>query len=76
MKHPTITTSADFKAWLGALFVAGTPDILVYPRATETTEQTAPQHLVTHKGTNVVEVTANVSPVALDAVYASDTPAE
>jgi hypothetical protein len=51
---------------------AAHPVIFVYPLATETTEQTTPQHLVTHKGTNVVEVTANVSPVSLEVVYAKE----
>lgn len=58
--------------WRAAL--AADPIIVVYPLATETTEQTTAQHLVTHKGTNVVDVTANVSPIALEVVYIGEAP--
>lgn len=69
MKHPTITTAPDFKVWLASLFAAGNPAIMVYPRATETTEQTTPHNLVTHKGTNVVDSVANVEPVEVEIQY-------
>lgn len=39
--------------------------IIVYPLATETTEQITGQNLVTYEGTNIVDVTAEVSPVEL-----------
>lgn len=60
-----------WKAFLAAQYAAGTPIIVVYPLATETTEQTTPQHLVTHKGTNVVEASANVSPITAEIQYYS-----
>ena len=66
------TTVAQFTQFLATEYAAGTPVIMVYPLATETTEQTTPQHLVTHRGTNVVEVTANVEPVELEVVYAKE----
>lgn len=43
--------------------------IIVYPLATETTEQTTAQHLVTNDGTNVVDSVANVSPLSAECVY-------
>lgn len=39
--------------------------IIVYPLATPTTEQTTGQNLATNEGTNIVDVTAEVSPVEL-----------
>ena len=45
--------------------------IIVYPLATPTTEQTTAQHLVTNEGTNVVNVTAEVSPIQLEVEYAA-----
>lgn len=39
--------------------------IIVYPLATPTTEQITGQNLVTNEGTNIVDVTAEVSPVEL-----------
>ena len=56
----TIQTVDDFKAWLDANLV-----IVIYPLATETTEQITGQNLVTNEGTNTVDVTAEVSPVEL-----------
>lgn len=69
MKHPTITTAADFKTWLAALFAAGTPDIMVYPRATETTEQTTAHSLHSYNGTTIVDAQTNVEPVELSVEY-------
>lgn len=53
--------------WRAAL--AADPIIVVYPLATPTTEHVTPQHLVTHNGVNVVDSTANVSPVNLECTY-------
>lgn len=69
MKHPTITTAPDFKVWLASLFAAGNPAIMVYPRATETTEQITANNLVTHKGVNTVDSTANVTPAEAKIEY-------
>lgn len=43
----------------------------MYHIATPATEQTTAQHLVTNEGTNVVNVTANVSPIQLEVEYAA-----
>lgn len=45
--------------------------IIVYPLATPTTEQITPQALSANEGTNVVDVTANVSPIQLEVEYAA-----
>ena len=69
-KYDTIAATLDaWKAWLAAQYAAGTPVIIVYPLATETTEQTTAQHLVTHEGTNIVDSTANVEPVEAKVEY-------
>lgn len=56
-------------AWLAEQYAAGTPVIVVYPLAEETTESVAGQALHTVAGTNTVSVTAEVSPVALSCEY-------
>lgn len=72
--HPDMTvydTVDKFKAFLAAQYAAGTPVIVVYPLAEETTEHGAAHSLHTTEGDNVVSVTSNVDPVNLTAVYAS-----
>lgn len=58
-----------FKAFLAVQYAAGTPVIVLYKLAEETTGQTTAQHLVTHEGTNIVDVASNVDPVELKAEY-------
>ena len=58
-----------FKAFLAAQYAAGTPVIVLYPLAVETTEQTTAHALNTTEGTNVVSVTANVSDITLEVQY-------
>lgn len=65
----TIDTADKWKTWLAEQYAAGTPVIIVYPLAEATTESVAGQALRTVKGTNVVSVTAEVSPVALSCEY-------
>ena len=65
------TTLTGFTTWLSNQYSAGTPVIVVYPLATETAEHTTAQQLSTASGTNTVIVTAEVSPIALEAVYKS-----
>lgn len=62
-------TAADFKAWLASEYANGTPVIVLYPLATEQTEQATPHALHTSAGDNVVSVTSNVDPVELAAEY-------
>ena len=64
-----ITSLALLKQWLASEYANGTPVIVLYPLATETTEQTDPHSLVTHKGTNIVDSTANVEPVEAEIEY-------
>ena len=65
-RFPTI---AGLKQWLAEQYAAGTPVIVIYPLAEETTEQTAPHALRTAKGTNVVDVVSNVDPAELEIEY-------
>ncbi len=58
-----------FKAWLAAQYAAGTPVIIFYQLATETTEQTTAHSLNTSAGDNVVSVASEVDPVELEAEY-------
>ena len=60
---------ADAQNELASAYASGNPYIVIYPLATETTEQTTAQPLVTYEGTNVVDSTANVSPVEMKAEY-------
>lgn len=65
----TITSKTDWQAWLAAQYAAGTPVIVIYPLAEQTTESVAGQPLSTTAGDNTITVTANVSPIELEAVY-------
>lgn len=62
-------TKEEWKAFIAAQYAAGTPVIIIYPLAEETTESVAGQSLNTAVGTNVVSVTAEVSPIALEVDY-------
>lgn len=69
IKDTAYTSADDFKAFLAEQYALGTPVIIVYPLATETTEQVTAQPLRTAEGTNTVSVTSNVDPVTLTVVY-------
>lgn len=69
----TIDTVVKFNAFLAGEYAAGTPVIVIYPRATETTEQTTAHNLVTHGGTNIVDSVANVSPLEAKVEYMKAT---
>lgn len=58
-----------FAAWLKAQYDAGTPVIVLYPLAEETTESAAPQELHTNAGTNTLIVTAEVSNIPFEVTY-------
>ena len=58
-----------WKSWVAQQYAAGTPLIVIYPLAQETTEQATPQSLSTAQGTNTVSVTAEVSDIGLDIYY-------
>lgn len=67
-----VTDNSDtdaFKAWLAEQYASGSPVIVFFVLAEETTEQTTAHALHTTQGENVVSVTANVSPVSLEVEY-------
>lgn len=70
-RYDACADKTAFAAFLAAQYAAGTPVIVVYPLATETTEQTTAHALHTAEGTNTVSVTANVSPIQLEVEYAA-----
>lgn len=59
-KYSAITTVADFKAFLAAQYAAGTPVIVMYPLAEETTEAVTPQSLRTIDGDNTLSMESAV----------------
>lgn len=69
IKDTAYSTKDEFTDYLAAQYAAGTPVIIVYPLATPATEQVAAQPLTTAAGTNIVSVTAEVSPIALECKY-------
>lgn len=67
-----VTDNSDidvWKAWLADQYAAGTPVIVLYVLAEETTESVTPQPLNTFAGDNIVSVEANVSPIELEVEY-------
>ena len=65
----TIDTVDEWTAWLKAQYDNGTPVIVLYPLATETTESVTAQSLRTEKGGNTISVTSEVDPVNLTVEY-------
>jgi len=64
------TTVAGFKQFLADQYTAGTPVIVVYPLATETTESVAGQTLQVQAGDNTLEITqASMTGLELEAKY-------
>lgn len=62
--------ATEFKNWLTAQYAAGTPVIVVYPLATETTETVTGQTLQVQAGDNTLEITqASMSGLELEAKY-------
>lgn len=57
------------KSYIAAQYSAGTPIIILYALATETTEQVTPQQLNTVAGNNTITVTAEVGNIPLEAKY-------
>lgn len=68
-RYDACADKAAFAAWLKAQYAAGTPVIVIYPLATETTEQYTAQPLSTVAGDNTVSWTAAVSGKTMSAVY-------
>jgi hypothetical protein len=65
-------TAADFTAWLASQYAAGTPVIVLYPLAEETTESVHGQRLHSASGENTISVTSNVDPVNLTVEYKAE----
>ena len=69
LKYAAMATAADLKAWFASQYAAGTPVIMIYPLATETTETVDPQALSTTVGDNTITVTAEVDNIPLEVKY-------
>lgn len=61
-----------FQSWLADQYAAGTPVIIVYPLATETTDTVTGQPMNTTAGDNILEITqASLDGLELEATYLS-----
>lgn len=69
IKDSSFTSASDVTTWLTTQYAAGTPVLVLYPLAEETTESATPQELETAKGNNVVSSNANVSSPAITITY-------
>ena len=69
LKYAAMATADDLKAWFASQYAAGTPVIMIYPLATETTETVDPQTLSTTAGDNTITVTAEVDNIPLEVKY-------
>lgn len=68
----TLNDADDWKAWLKAQYDNGTPVIVLYPLAEETTESVQGQRLHSASGENTISVTSNVDPVNLTVEYKAE----
>lgn len=64
-------TVEDFKAFLAAQYAAGTPVIVLYPLAEETTSSVAGQTLNTEEGSNTVSTVSEVATNSATITYRS-----
>lgn len=65
-----VTTLSQFQQWLADQYAAGTPVIIVYPLATETTESVTAQPMETVRGDNICDITqASLSGLELSVKY-------
>lgn len=69
--NTTMKTVEAVKAFLAAQYAAGTPVIVLYPLAQETTERGTANELESYDGTTIVSAITNVDPVTLSVEYAS-----
>lgn len=65
----TIDTVEEWTAWLASQYAQGTPVIVFYPLAEETTEQVSGQPLRTSEGTTIIDVTAEFDDIELVCEY-------
>ena len=68
----TIDTVDEWTAWLAEQYAQGTPVIVLYPLATETTESVQGQRLHSASGENTISVVSNVDPVNLTVEYKAE----
>ena len=68
-RYDACADKTAFAAFLAAEYAAGTPVIVMYPLAEETTETVAGHALNTTDGTNIITVTAEVSDIDLRVEY-------
>lgn len=69
-RYDACANATAFKTWLANQYAAGTPVIVVYQLATETTESVAGQPLQVADGDNILEITqASLSDLQLEAEY-------
>lgn len=70
IKINSITTAEDFQQYLANQYAAGTPVIVIYPLATETTESVTGQPMQTAAGDNTAEITqAGMAGLELEVEY-------
>ena len=69
IKDSAFTSKTDVTDFFAAQYAVGTPVIVIYPLAEETTDSVTPQTLSTNNGYNIVTVNANVSPVNLSVTF-------
>lgn len=67
--HISQTSLEDWKSYLAAQYAAGTPVIVLYPLAEETTESVTAQPITPSAGDNVISVTAEVGNIPLEVKY-------
>jgi hypothetical protein len=66
IRHNSLASADNLKQLLAEQYAAGTPVIVIYPLATETTESVTAQHLTTTSGENTIDITANVSDISIE----------
>lgn len=68
--YDAMTTAAQFQQFLADQYAAGTPVMVIYPLATETTESVAGQTLQVTDGDNTLEILqASIDDLELEAEY-------
>jgi len=73
-RDDNISTLAAWQQYLADQYAAGTPVIVVYPLATETTESVAGQTLQVQAGDNTLEITqASMTGLELEAKYMKES---
>ena len=72
IKDSNFATATKFRAWLADQYEQGTPVIVLYPLAEETTETVTGQSLRTEEGSNTVSATAEVSPIEVRIEYTGE----